>query len=118
LLVRCRAVAGTATTVSAVQRGGGPYLAANQPRRFYRGGAGIARFRGVSQEFPNSPEDFIASTVETNAGGGGLSELSDGRVLRDLIAADPEGFLGPDRRLTCGSRDCGSPTAASAPGQG
>lgn len=79
-------------------------LAANQPRRFYRGGAGIARFRGTPQEYPNIPEDFIASTTEVFAGGGGgLSRLGDGRVLRDLVEADPAGFLGPAHVAAYGS---------------
>jgi mannose-6-phosphate isomerase len=78
-------------------------LAANQPRRFYRGGAGIARFRGTPQQYPNTPEDFIASTTEVFGGGAGLSTLSDGRVLRDLVNADPLGFLGPEHVAAYGS---------------
>ncbi len=67
----------------------------NLPERFYRGGAGIARFRGIEQAAPNIPEDFIASTTEVFGGGGiGLSALDDGTVLRDAVAANPVGFLG------------------------
>jgi mannose-6-phosphate isomerase len=72
-------------------------LAANQPPRFYRGGAGIARFRGTPQPGPDRPEDFIASTTEVfGGGGGGLTTLDDGRRLRDLVEQDPESFLGPE----------------------
>jgi mannose-6-phosphate isomerase len=78
-------------------------LAANQPRRFYRGGAGIARFRGTPQQYPDTPEDFIASTTEVFGGGAGLSKLGDGRVLRDLVNADPQGFLGPEHVAAYGS---------------
>jgi mannose-6-phosphate isomerase len=82
-------------------------LAANQPRRFYRGGARIADFRGSSQEFPNTPEDFIASVVETGKGDGdGLSRLGDGALLRDLIDADPDAFFGPAHVAAYGSDIC------------
>ncbi|MBO1901064.1 hypothetical protein J4H92_03755 [Leucobacter weissii] len=71
-------------------------LEANRPgARPYRGGSGIAGFRGVPHADPYLPEDFLASTTEVFAGGGvGLSRLADGRLLRDAIAADPIGFLG------------------------
>lgn len=79
-------------------------FAANQPKRFYRGGAGIARFRDTEQLYPNTPEDFIASTTEVfGGGGGGLSRLGDGRILRDVINEDPEGFLGPEHVAAYGS---------------
>jgi mannose-6-phosphate isomerase len=70
-------------------------LAPNQPHRFYRGGAGIARFRGVAPAGDHFPEDFIGSTTEVAAGGGvGLSTDGSGATLRDLIEADPAGYLG------------------------
>jgi mannose-6-phosphate isomerase len=79
-------------------------LAANQPPRFYRGGAGIAKFRGTPQPGPDRPEDFIASTTEVfGGGGGGLTILDDGRRLRDVIEQDPESFLGPDHVAKYGS---------------
>lgn len=71
-------------------------LPANQPQRFYRGGAGIARFRGTPQPGPDRPEDFVGSTTEVfEGGGGGLTVLDDGRLLRDVIEEDPGSFLGP-----------------------
>jgi mannose-6-phosphate isomerase len=69
--------------------------------RFYRGGALLDRFRageaGPDGEFP---EDWIGSVTEAkNPGrdepGAGLSRLEDGRLLRDALAADPHGWLGP-----------------------
>ena len=71
-------------------------LGPNQPdARPYRGGAGIARFRGTPQSSPFTPEDFVASATEIHAGGGvGLTMLPDGRLLRDAVAADPVGYLG------------------------
>jgi len=69
--------------------------------RFYRGGALLDRFRarhdGVDGDFP---EDWIGSVTEAkNPGrdepGAGLSKLEDGTFLRDAIAADPDGWLGP-----------------------
>jgi mannose-6-phosphate isomerase len=79
-------------------------LAANQPPRFYLGGAGIAKFRGTPQPGPDRPEDFIASTTEVfGGGGGGLTVLDDGRRLRDVIEESPESFLGPDHVAEYGS---------------
>jgi mannose-6-phosphate isomerase len=79
-------------------------LAANQPQRFYRGGAGIARFRGTPQPGPDRPEDFIGSTTEVfGGGGGGLTMLDDGRALRDVIEEDPGLFLGPAHVTAYGS---------------
>lgn len=73
-------------------------LEANQPpERPYRGGAGIAAFRGIAQSSAFVPEDFVGSTTQVHAGGGvGLTVLSDGRTLKDAIAADPVGFLGEE----------------------
>lgn len=86
------------TTIDAARRAALAPLALgpNQPDdRPYRGGAGIARFRGTVQRSPYTPEDFVASTTEVFAGGGiGLTVLDDGRTLRDAIAADPVGYLG------------------------
>lgn len=73
-------------------------LGPNQPlARPYRGGAGIARFRGTAHLDEFTPEDFVGSTTEVHAGGGvGLSRLPDGTLLRDAIAHDPVGFLGDE----------------------
>ena len=70
-------------------------LPPNQPRRFYRGGAAIARFRGMPSADDHVPEDWVGSTTsllgdETL----GPTVLPDGRRLSDAIAAAPEVFLG------------------------
>lgn len=72
-------------------------LPPNQFHRFYRGGARIDALRGVPEGEDGRPEDWIGSTA-TSFGSAteGLSMLEDGRVLRDAIAADPDGYLGPD----------------------
>src|SRR5262245_27683858 len=73
------------------------YLAANQPRRFYRGGDSIARFRGVAALDDHVPEDWVGSTTAIFGSEPlGLSTLADGRLLRDALAAEPERFLGPE----------------------
>jgi mannose-6-phosphate isomerase len=71
-------------------------LPPNQFHRFYRGGARIDALRGVPAGEDGRPEDWVGSTA-TSFGHQteGLSRLADGRVLRDLVTADPEGFLGP-----------------------
>jgi mannose-6-phosphate isomerase len=71
-------------------------LAPNQPRRFYRGGDAIARFRGAEAADDHVPEDWVGSTTAIlGAAPSGLTTLPDGRVLRDAVAAEPERFLGP-----------------------
>ena len=73
-------------------------LGPNQPpARFYRGGPRIAEFRGSPDTGDRTPEDWIGSTT-TLAGESrlGLTVLDDGTLLRDAIAADPEGWLGAD----------------------
>ena len=73
-------------------------LGPNQPlERAYRGGAGIARFRGTPQPSEFTPEDFVGSTTEVYAGGGvGLTLLPNGRLLRDEVQSDPVAFLGEE----------------------
>jgi mannose-6-phosphate isomerase len=72
-------------------------LPPNGVPRFYRGGAAIAELRGFDPGGENVPEEWIGSTTtvfgETELG---LSRLADGALLRDVITADPESWLGPD----------------------
>ena len=73
-----------------------PYvLPPNRFSRFYAGGARIDALRGDPPGPERTPEDWVGSTA-TSLGSDteGLAHLEDGRVLRDLIEADPEGFLG------------------------
>jgi mannose-6-phosphate isomerase len=74
-------------------------LPLNTPHRFYRGGERILAFRGlpVPADFDgHRPEDWLASTTHLFAeGGGGVSRLADGAALPDVLAADPERWLGP-----------------------
>ena len=73
-------------------------LGPNQPpERFYRGGPRIAEFRGTPDTGERTPEDWVGSTT-TLAGESrlGLTVLEDGTLLRDAIAADPDGWLGAD----------------------
>lgn len=81
-------------------------LGPNQPLdRPYRGGGGIARFRGTPQPSPFTPEDFVGSTTEVFAGGGiGLTVLPDGRTLRDAVDADPVAYLGEEHVGRFGAR--------------
>lgn len=79
-------------------------LDANQPPRFFAGGEAIARLRGTPPPTVNAPEDWVASTTPLfGESEQGLSRLPDGRYLRDAVAADPEGFLGPDHAAAWGA---------------
>ncbi len=72
-------------------------LPPNRFSRFYEGGARIDALRGDPPGPERTPEDWVGSTA-TSLGSTteGLAHLEDGRVLKDLIEADPEGFLGPE----------------------
>ncbi|KAK2745305.1 mannose-6-phosphate class i [Colletotrichum kahawae] len=55
-------------------------------------------FRSDKPSGPNEPEDWVASTTCCLGCAGsklGMTVLSDGRLLADAIAADPEYWLGP-----------------------
>ncbi|HOO26006.1 MAG TPA: class I mannose-6-phosphate isomerase, partial [Clostridiales bacterium] len=79
----------------------------NRVWRIYLGGKLLDEFRGVDGNDGYFPEDWLASVVEANnpdregkPAREGLSSviLSDGQkaYLKDLIDADPEGYLGED----------------------
>lgn len=64
---------------------------------FYRGGAKIAALRGLPAAGERQPEEWIAATVgRMGEGDIGLARSADGDLLRDLVAADPAGWVGPD----------------------
>jgi mannose-6-phosphate isomerase len=70
-------------------------LLANFVPRFYHGGSRLGSFRGLPVgEFDG--EDWVGSTTQAYGSphGLGLSTLEDGRLLTDVIAADPVGYLG------------------------
>jgi mannose-6-phosphate isomerase len=72
-------------------------LPPNPVARFYRGGPAIAALRGVPPDDDRVPEDWVGSTTEVlGDASAGPSRLADGRLLRDAIAADPEGWLGAE----------------------
>jgi mannose-6-phosphate isomerase len=64
---------------------------------FYLGGEHIADLRGVDLPSPRRPEEWLAATVHrADHDRLGLSATADGTLLRDLIAADPVGWLGTE----------------------
>ena len=70
-------------------------LPPNQFHRFYKGGARIDAFRGAPAGEDGRPEDWVGSAATTlGEDQEGLSHLDDGRLLRDLLEAEPEAFLG------------------------
>lgn len=71
-------------------------LGPNQIRRFYRGGARIAAFRGLPPDGDDAPEDWVASTTTVHGEAEtGRTRLETGIWLGDLFAADPESFFEP-----------------------
>lgn len=70
-------------------------LPPNILRHFYAGGDRIAAFRGT-EPADHTPEEWIGAVNTTFDGSRGPSRLSDGTLVRDAIAADPEAFLGPE----------------------
>jgi mannose-6-phosphate isomerase len=71
-------------------------LPPNGVPRFYRGGAAIQELRGFDPGGERVPEEWIGSTTTVFGEHElGLSRLADGTLLRDAIAGDPEGWLGP-----------------------
>ncbi len=70
-------------------------LPANQPERFYRGGAAIAALRGEHPAREYGPEDWVASCTTLHGSPDlGLSVLPDGRLLRDAVAEHADNWLG------------------------
>jgi mannose-6-phosphate isomerase len=69
-------------------------LPSNQFDHFYKGGNRIGKLRN-GPGGPMRPEEWIGSTT-TRFGEAvnGLSKLSDGRLLKDAIGADPISWLG------------------------
>jgi mannose-6-phosphate isomerase len=79
-------------------------LPPNQFHRFYRGGARIDALRGLPAGEDGRPEDWVGSTATAlGEESEGLSRLQDGRVLRDLVRAEPEAFLGRDHARRWGA---------------
>lgn len=78
-------------------------LPPNQFPHFYRGGSRIGALRG-GPGGPMRPEEWIGSTV-TRFGEreSGLSRLPDGRLLRDAVDADPQGWLGDEHLAAFGT---------------
>ncbi|MFW6090990.1 MAG: class I mannose-6-phosphate isomerase [Actinomycetota bacterium] len=77
-------------------------LGPNCPPRFFAGGAAIAQWRGVPDV--GGPEDWVASTTPVfGRAPEGLTRLPDGTLLRDAIAADPVGWLGPEHAAAWGA---------------
>jgi mannose-6-phosphate isomerase len=73
-------------------------LPPNVLRHFYAGGARIAAFRGVTLDSDHMPEEWIGAVNTTfgSVNGRGLSTLPDGTLVKDLIAAEPQQWLGPE----------------------
>jgi mannose-6-phosphate isomerase len=71
-------------------------LPPNGVPRFYRGGPAIAALRGIDLGGERVPEEWIGSTTTVFGEAElGLSRLADGELLRDVIVAEPETWLGP-----------------------
>jgi mannose-6-phosphate isomerase len=80
-------------------------LPANQPPRFYLGGARIAGLRGPGAARTDyGPEDWVASTTTLfGERTDGLTALPDGRWLRDAVREQPVLWLGSEHLGTFGA---------------
>lgn len=79
------------------------HLLVSVMEHIYRGGQAIADFRGGPPRCERSPEEWLGSvTTRFGLPTAGLSRLPDGSLLRDAVAADPEGWLGPEHRAHLG----------------
>jgi mannose-6-phosphate isomerase len=80
-------------------------LSSNRPpERFYRGGARIAEFRGIDPVGEREPEDWVGSVTTVRGDeSAGLTRLSDGRLLTDAVAADPDHWLGAEHVAAYGA---------------
>ena len=77
-------------------------LPPNVLRHFYAGGERIAALRGTAPR-DHTPEEWLGAANTTFDGSRGLSRLPDGTLVRDALAADPEGFLGPQHAARFGA---------------
>ena len=71
-------------------------LAPNQIRRFYRGGRRIAAFRGLPETDDDAPEDWVASMTHARGEPEVGPSRVDGRLLGEILAADPQAFFEPE----------------------
>jgi mannose-6-phosphate isomerase len=79
-------------------------LPPNPIRHFYRGGPAISELRGFALDTDHAPEEWIGSaTTLFGQSEKGLSRLPDGTLVRDALAADPEGWLGAGHVARFGS---------------
>src|SRR5205085_12305535 len=81
-------------------------LPPNVLHHFYAGGARIAAFRGLDLDDDHAPEEWLGAVTTTfggEASGRGLARLGDGTLVRDAVAADPEGWLGAEHTARFGA---------------
>lgn len=65
-------------------------------QHFYRGGARLAALRGIVAETDHQPEEWLAATVSRFGDpSAGPSVLADGTRFAELVASDPESWVGP-----------------------
>jgi mannose-6-phosphate isomerase len=70
-------------------------LAPNTIEHFYRGGSRIAALRGIEVASDHRPEEWLAATVSRfGEDTVGPARTEDGTLLGDLVARDPDGWLG------------------------
>lgn len=74
------------------------FLPPNPVQHFYLGGDRIAALRGITPETDRQPEEWLGSTVSRFGDSTvGLAVTADGALLRDVVAADPESWIGSSR---------------------
>lgn len=78
-------------------------LPPNPVQHFYRGGDRIAALRGIVQQTDRQPEEWLGATVSRfDDPHTGLAVTETGEVLRDLVVADPRGWVGSAEHVDAG----------------
>ena len=97
-------VAGTPSDVISAELAAPELLPPNLLRKFFAGGASIARFRNLPALDSHLAEDWLGSAATARGQTElGLSRFSDGTLVRDRLRATPEAYFSHAHRQVFGA---------------